>query len=73
MNNKEVKNIVMEFWNEEIPGREEHDIKSTKTIMRAVLELDLVGKVIAVKRHGKIFLINKTFMDTGDGINSPVE
>lgn len=70
MNSKEVKNIVMEFWNENIPGREETQIKSRKTVMKAVLDLDLVGKVIAVEREGKLYLINKTFMENGDGVTT---
>ena len=61
MNSREVKNIIMQFWNDDIPGREEIEIKTRDTIMRAVLELDLVGKVQCVKKDGKLYLINLTF------------
>jgi hypothetical protein len=63
MNSRQVKNIVMEFWNEGIAGREELEIKSRDTVMRAVLDLDLVGKVQCVKSEGKLFLINLTLME----------
>jgi len=62
MTSKEVRNVIMAFYNSDIPGREETEIKTRQTAMRAVLDLDLVGKVIAVekKTNGikQLFLIN---------------
>lgn len=57
----------MEFWNDNIPGREETEIKTRETAMAAVLYLDLVGKVICVKKDGKLYLINLTFTEQENG------
>lgn len=62
MTSKEVRNYVMEFWNSGIPGKEVTEIKGRDTIMRAVLDLELVHKVIAIKRkvegEDRLFLVN---------------
>lgn len=63
LSQKQVRNIIMEFWNEGIPGREETEIKTRETAMAAVLYLELVGKVICVKREKKLYLINLTFTE----------
>jgi hypothetical protein len=60
----------MDFWNESIPGREETEIKTRETAMAAVLYLDLVGKVICVKREKKLYLINLTFTETDNNNGS---
>lgn len=65
MTPKRAKQIVAEFWNEDIPGREEHEIKTVNTALTAIRELELIGKVIAVKRNGQIYLVNKTFLEDG--------
>ena len=70
MNSKQAQNIIMAFWNESIPGREEHEIKTRETAMRAVLELDLVGKVICVKRDGQLYLVNLTFTESDENGNT---
>ncbi len=69
LSQKQVRNIIMEFWNEGIPGREETEIKTRETAMAAVLFLDLVGKVICVKRERKLYLINLTFTETENQTN----
>lgn len=66
LSSKQVRNVIMEFWNSDIPGREETEIKTRETAMRAVLDLELVGKVICVKRDKKLYLINLTFTESDD-------
>lgn len=64
----------MEFWNENVPGIEITDqIKTRETVMRAVLDLDLVGKVIAIKRDGKLYLVNRTFTENENGNGNTAE
>jgi hypothetical protein len=57
----------MNFWNSDVPAVEDPEgVKTAKTAMKAVLDLDLVGKVMAIERGGKLYLINRVVVDAND-------
>jgi len=68
LSTSKVRAVIMEFWNSDIPAIENPDgIKTAKTAMKAVHDLDLIGKVIAIQKGGVLYLVNKTLVEDANG------
>jgi hypothetical protein len=68
LSSSKVRSVVMEFWNSDVPAIENPEgIKTAKTAMKAVHDLDLIGKVIAIQKGGVLYLVNKTLVEEANG------
>lgn len=64
LSNTKTRAVIQEFWNSDVPAVENPEgIKTAKTALKAIHDLDLVGKVKAVEKDGKLYLVNKVIMD----------
>ncbi len=63
-----VRAVIMEFWNSDVPAVESPEgIKTAKTALKAILDLELVGKVAAIEKGGTLYLVNKVLVDATNG------